>query len=207
MREGLKLLICEQSDMEIAGEASDGSEAVTLALEIQPDLVIMDLSMPEMNGLQATQAIKSHCPSTKILVLTTHEDETYLRQLCRAEAVGYVLKRSPSQELIAAIRQVVGGGIYLDSNLARQAIAGRDEPKNEGPGNDQLSDREREVLRLIAWGFSNKEVASELDISVKTVETYKVRIGEKLGLKSRAEMVRFAAAQGWLSGEHAFMRK
>ena len=208
MRDGLKNLLSLEADFEIVGEASDGAEAVKRAIELQPDVILMDLSMPNMNGLQATQAIQTRCPSAKILILTTHEDENYLRQLCMAGATGYVLKRSPIQELIGAIRQVASGGIHLDSNLAREALVGYARSLSEKGQLDanQLSDREKEVLRQIAWGFSNKEIAAKLNISVKTVETYKVRVGEKLGLSSRAEMVRFAAAQGWLSGEHSFMQ-
>ncbi|HEY5912279.1 MAG TPA: response regulator transcription factor [Verrucomicrobiae bacterium] len=207
MRDGLKVLISDQSGLEVVGEAGDGAEAVDKTLALKPDLVLMDLSMPKMNGLLATVAIKARSPRTKVLVLTTHEDEDYLRELCTAHAVGYVLKHSASEELITAIRKVAAGGTHFDSDLVQKTLLHEAGPGKTPAGGHELSDREKEVLRQIAWGFSNKEIAAQLNISVKTVETYKVRIGEKLNLHSRAEIVRFAAAQGWLSDEHASMRK
>jgi two-component system, NarL family, response regulator NreC len=201
VRDGLKLLIEGHSDLAVVGEAANGEEAVRKAGELSPDVVVMDLSMPVMNGLRATVAMVSERPRTKVLVLTTHEDPSYLRQLCQAKAVGYVLKRSAGDELIKAIRQVARGEVYFDATLAGQAlvehvhVAG---PRREEHGGE-LSDREEEVLRGVALGYTNKELANQLEISVKTVETYKVRLGQKLGLTSRAEMVRYALRQGWLN--------
>jgi DNA-binding NarL/FixJ family response regulator len=205
VREGLRLLIDGQPDMRIIGEAANGKEALRQARELKPDVVVMDLSMPELNGLRATAVLKGELPDVKVIALTAHEDESYLRELCQAGASGYVLKRSAGEELLQAIAAVAKGGVYFEPNLASKALA---KQMTGGPakGNlmtGQLSEREEEVLRLLAWGYSNKEIAAELGISIKTVETYKVRIGEKLGLHSRTEMVQYALRQGWLSDDES----
>jgi DNA-binding NarL/FixJ family response regulator len=151
-------------------------------------------------GLQATQKLKAELPQIRILALTAHEDESYLAQLCKAGAAGYVLKRSAADELLKAIITVVNGGLHFEATLAGKALARQvaAPSHSSSPGPEVLSDREREVLILVAWGFSNKEIASELGLSVKTIETYKVRVAEKLSLRGRAEMVQFALGQGWL---------
>ena len=168
----------------------------------------MDLSMPVMNGLQATARLKEECPEIRVVALTVHEDESYLRQLCKAGAAGYVLKRSAGDELIQAIRTVAKGGLYFDPTLANRALAGQHASATADgePRTAELSEREKDVLIQLAWGYSNKEIAAKLRISVKTVETYKVRIGEKLGLRSRSEMVRYAMRQGWMSETSSFTR-
>jgi DNA-binding NarL/FixJ family response regulator len=171
------------------------------ARELKPNVVVMDLSMPELNGLQATIRLKEESPEIKVVALTVHEDEGYLRQLCKAGAAGYVLKRSAGDELIQAIRTVAKGGLFFDATLANRALAGQrtsSTAKGE-PHTAELSEREKDVLIQLAWGYSNKEIAAKLNISVKTVETYKVRIGEKLGLCSRSEMVQYAMRQGWMN--------
>ncbi len=201
VREGLKLLINSQPDMRVIGEAGTGQEALHKARELKPDVVVMDLSMPELNGLQATEMLKAEQPKMKIVALTVHEDPSYLRQLCKAGAAGYVLKRSAGDELIEAIHTVTQGGLHFDARLAGKALAGltRDPGAKREPHTSDLSDREKEVLILLAWGNSNKEIAAQLGLSTKTVQTYRVRIGEKVGLHSRTEIVAYALRQGWLN--------
>ena len=156
--------------------------------------------MPGMSGAQATERLKQECPQVKVLALTVHEDKGYLRQLLEAGAAGYVLKRAAAEELIHAIRTVAAGGVYLDPALAGKVVGGfvRKPPAKGVAEGSELSDREAEVVRLIAAGHSNKEIAGRLDLSVKTVETYKARSLEKLGLHSRADLVRYALQRGWL---------
>jgi DNA-binding NarL/FixJ family response regulator len=201
IRDGLKLLVNEQPDMRVVGEAGNGREVLEKARELKPNVVVMDLSMPELNGLQATTRLKEQHPEIKVVALTVHEDESYLRQLCQAGAAGYVLKRSAGEELIQAIRTVAKGGLYYDPTLANRALAGQRAPvtANGEPHAADLSEREKDVLIQLAWGYSNKEIAAKLRISVKTVETYKVRIGEKLGLRSRSEIVQYTMRQGWMN--------
>ena len=207
VREGLRLLIDSRSDMHVVGEATNGREVLLKARDLKPDVVVMDLSMPELNGLQATEQLKAERPEIKVVALTAHEDESYLRQLCKVGAVGYVLKRSAGDELIKAIGTVAKGGVYFEAALAGKALSRQmagTSVKNE-PRTGGLSEREKNVLIMLAWGYSNKEIAGHLTLSVKTVETYKVRIGEKLGLRSRTEMVQYALRQGWLNETYSFL--
>ncbi|MGA3267103.1 MAG: response regulator transcription factor [Verrucomicrobiota bacterium] len=199
VREGLRLLIDGQADMRVVGEAANGREVLVQARELKPDVVVMDLSMPEMNGLQATEQLKAEAPEIKVVAITANEDESYLRQLCKVGATGYVLKRSAGDELVKAIGVVARGGVYYEATLASKALARQMTSGRDEPGAVELSERERDVLALLAWGYSNKEIAAKLGLSVKTVETYKVRVGEKLGLRSRTEMVQYALRRGWLS--------
>jgi DNA-binding NarL/FixJ family response regulator len=201
VRDGLRLLIDSQPDMCVVGEAANGKEALAQARDLKPDIVVMDLSMPELNGLQATERLRAERPGTKIIALTAHEDESYLSLLCKAGASGYILKRSAGEELIEAIGTVARGGVHYEATLASKALARQmvGAPAGHETLAAELSDREKEVLTRLAWGYSNKEIAAGLGLSVKTVETYKVRVGEKLGLRSRTEMVRYALRQGWLS--------
>jgi len=172
-------------------------------LELRPDVVVMDVSMPGVGGAQAAERIRRECPGVKVLALTVHEDKGYLRQLLAAGAAGYVLKRAAAEELVRAIRAVAAGGVYLDPALAGKVVRGfvRQSPGEDTAAGGVLSDREVEVVRLTAAGHSNKEVASRLDLSVKTVETYKARALDKLGLETRADLVRYALQRGWLQGE------
>jgi DNA-binding NarL/FixJ family response regulator len=204
VRDGLRLLVNGQRDMRVVGEAADGQEAMQKARELKPDVVVMDLSMPKLNGLQATERLRTEQPEVKVVALTVHEDATYLLQLCKAGAAGYVLKRSAGDELIQAIRNVARGGNYFDATLASKALmtGPADKPAREGLRPADLSEREREILTLLAWGYSNKEIANSLQLSVKTVETYRLRVAEKLGLRSRTEMVQYALRQGWLNENH-----
>jgi DNA-binding NarL/FixJ family response regulator len=208
VRDGLRLLIDGQRDMRVVGEAGNGKEALQQARDLKPDVVVMDLSMPEMNGLQATERLTAERPGIKVVALTVHEDASYLIQLCKAGAAGYVLKRSAGDELIHAIRTVAAGGLHFDTTLASKALTGQRgaAPGKAGSPAGDLSEREKEVLILLAWGYSNKEIAGSLGLSGKTVETYRVRISEKLGLRSRTQMVQYALRQGWLNEACPFVR-
>lgn len=203
VREGLKTLINAQPDMEVVGEAENGREALNYALKLAPDVVVMDISMPEMNGIEATERLKKDCPQIKIVALTIYEDTGYLRQLLKAGASGYVLKRAVVEELVLAVRTCASGGSYIEPKLAGQVVStyisrgSASGSKAQG----ELSDRETQVLRLVAWGSSNKEIGTKLNISVKTVETYKLRLMGKLNLRSRVDMVRYALRQGLLREE------
>jgi DNA-binding NarL/FixJ family response regulator len=203
VREGLKSLIDAEPGMTVVGEAADGLAACEQVLQLRPDVVVMDVSMPGVGGAQAAERIRRECPGVKVLALTVHEDKGYLRQLLAAGAVGYVLKRAAPAELIRAIRTVAEGGVYLDPALAGKVVKGfvrRSPGEDTAAAGGELSDREVEVVRLTAAGHSNKEVAARLDLSVKTVETYKARALEKLGLETRADLVRYALQRGWLQG-------
>jgi DNA-binding NarL/FixJ family response regulator len=200
VRGGLKQLIDSQSDMCVVGEAMNGDEAWRSAMQLEPDVVVMDLSMPVIDGVEATRRVKRDLPDVRVLALTVHEERQYLNQLLRAGASGYVLKRAAADELLRAIRTVAKGETYIDPALAATLVEGfLDSQRSQHPTSEALSEREREVLVRIAKGFSNKEIAAELALSVKTVETYKARMAEKLGLRSRVEIVKFAAQQGWLA--------
>jgi len=206
VREGLKSLVNAQPDMEVIGEAADGRTAWEKATDCQPDIVVMDLSMPQLNGAQATERLKQACPQVKVLALTVHEDKGYVHQLLQAGASGYVLKLAAAEELLHAIRIVAAGGIYLDPTVARKIVANYMYKPSLGKAvqRSQLSERETEVLCLIAKGYTNKEIAAQLALSVKTVETYKTRLLKKLDLRSRAEIVRYALRQGWLHETTAY---
>jgi two-component system response regulator NreC len=199
MREGLRRLIDGESDMEVVCEAADGDEAVEKAAQLHPDVAVLDVSMKHVGGPDAARRINKLCPAVRVLGLTMHEDASYVREMVDAGAVGYVLKRAASEELIRAIRAVAHGGTYVDPRVAgrllQSLVPGRSLPSDT----NTLSERENDVLRLIAQGFSNKEIAAQLNVSVKTVETYKGRGMEKLGLRTRVDIVRTAAARGWLA--------
>jgi DNA-binding NarL/FixJ family response regulator len=200
VRQGLKLLINSQPDMGVVGEASDGSDGLQQAKALKPDIVVMDISMPGVNGLIATRTLKRVQPDVAIIALTRHEDETYLEELLRAGASGYVLKQSPPVEFLQAIRAVAAGGVYLDPAMTSRVADGllaKTAELARGP-RTAISERESEVLRLIAVGYSNKEVAGQLNISVKTVEVHKANAMRKLGLTGRVDVVRYGVLQGWL---------
>lgn len=200
VREGIKLLVNSQPDMEVIGEAADGSAAINAAQRLQPDIIVMDISMPETNGLKATRRIRQDCPHTKILALTRHTDDGYIQQLIRAGANGYVLKQSAPSELINAIHAICAGKSYLDPTLTERVMGGyiRQSTALSSARKTQLTDRESEVLRLIAWGYSNKEIGERMQISVKTAEAHKANAMKKLGISSRVDIVRYAILQNWL---------
>jgi DNA-binding NarL/FixJ family response regulator len=200
VREGLKALLNTQHDMCVIGEASDGQTAFQEARDCQPDVVVMDISMPNLNGMQATAQLRRECPNLKVLVLSVHEDPIYLREVLAVGAAGYILKHAAPDTLIHAIRVVAGGGIYLDPAMAAHAITHLVRvPSSAGDSvGGELSERERDVLQCIAQGYSYKEIAVKLALSVKTVDTYRMRALKKLGLPNRAALVRYAVEHGWL---------
>ena len=196
VREGLKALVNGAAGMVVCGEASDGLSACEQVERLLPDVAVLDVSMPGLGGAEATARLKQSCPQVKVLALTVHEDRGYLHRLLEAGAAGYALKRAAPEELIHAIRAVAAGGTYLDPAIAGKVVGGFVRPKPAEGG--ELSEREVEVVRLTAAGHSNKEIAAQLELSVKTVESYKARSLEKLGLHSRADLVRYALHRGWL---------
>jgi two-component system, NarL family, response regulator NreC len=198
VREGLKMIVNAQDDMEVVGFAGDGREAVTMAQELLPDVLVMDISMPRLNGLKATEKLNEVCPQVKVLTLSRHADDGYLRELLAAGACAYVLKQSAPSELIHAIRAVAAGGKYIDPKLTAKVVDSYGDRMSRGEAKGILSDRESEVLRLIALGYSNKEIAARLSLSVKTIEVHKANAMRKLNLTSRIDLVRYAIFQGWL---------
>ena len=199
VRHGLRLLVDAEADMKVVAEAADGEEALLKAREAKPDVIVMDISMPRMNGLVATRALKQAQPDAVIVTLTRHGDDAYLQELLRAGASGYVLKRSAPTELLQAIRSTAAGGQYVDSTLTARVTANFIGPeKGAKRAASQLSDREEAVLRAIAAGYSNKEIALQLSLSVKTVEAHKANAMRKLDLTGRIAIVKYAVLQGWL---------
>jgi DNA-binding NarL/FixJ family response regulator len=193
---GIKALIQSAPDFELVGEATDGLSALELIRAKRPDLAVIDLSMPGLNGAELCRRLVETCPSVSAVVLTVQEEPAYVHQLLRAGARGYVLKRSASEELLRALRAVVASGVYIDPAVAAKMLAiGKKPALTVG----SLSEREAEVLKFAARGLSNKEIALRLDLSVKTIETYKARAMEKLGLKTRADIVRHGSGEGWIS--------
>jgi DNA-binding NarL/FixJ family response regulator len=198
---GLRNLILAVDGFDLVAEASSGTEALKAIREKRPDVAIIDISMPELNGIVVSRRIAKEIPSVKVLILTLHEDRAYLRQAIDAGVRGYLLKRSAAENLVPAVRAVINGGLYVDPAIANRMFDST--PSRAGglvaAGMQPLTERECEVLRLVALGHTNKEIARRLDVGVKSVETYKARGTEKLGVKTRAELVRYAAVQGWLS--------
>jgi two-component system response regulator NreC len=200
VREGLKALINQEADMEVVGEVADARELRQAAETVHPEVVIMDVSMPHLNGIEATRQLKETMPEIKILALSMHEDRMYIRRMIEAGATGYVFKRAMADELLHALRLIGAGALYVDPEAASHldTLLARPAQRFGKKGAPELSPRETEVLRLIAQGFSNKEIANQLGITVKTVETHRSRSMDKLGLQSRAAIVRLALERGWL---------
>jgi len=200
VREGLKTLINAQPDMEVVGEAEEGTSVADSVASSASDVAVVDISMPGFNGIEVTTQLKQSAPQIKVLTLTVHEDMGYLRQCLAAGASGYVLKRAAAAELVDAIRTVASGGMYVDPAVGGRLLAGTSQDQAPSPvaHGVELSEREEQVLRLIAQGYSTKEIASQLKLSSKTIETYKARSVEKLGLFSRVDIVRYALQRGWL---------
>lgn len=202
MRAGLEALLGAQSDIEVVGQAASGIEALRSAEELQPDIVLMDITMGGLDGLQATRKLKSSHPNIKIIVLTMHEDESFLNSALKAGASGYVLKRGAEDELLIAIRAVHRGEAFIHPSLTQALIDDYLSDMADGAPLDEpetpLTSRELEVLSLIARGYTNQEIADELVISVKTVETHKANIKDKLDLRSQSELVHYALRKGLL---------
>lgn len=204
LRAGLHMLLNSQAQLQVVGEAGDGREALALAESLQPDLILLDLTMPGMNGIEALPVLHRLAPGARILILTMHDDIGYLRQALRKGAAGYVLKKAADSELLNAIQVVMRGEVYIHpamtSSLIREMMP-EDEPhtvsgKDADPW-QTLSEREHEVLRLVARGHTNSEVAAQLSLSVKTVETYRARGMEKLSLRTRAQLMQAALDRGF----------
>ena len=205
LRSGLRLLVNAQADMEVVAEAPDGQQAVQAAREATPDVALLDLTMPQLGGMRALQEIVRTCRETRVLVLTMHDDPAYLRSVLAAGASGYVLKRSVDAELLAAIRAVHRGGTFVDPSLAnvlvQDVLAKRGAKTPRARPVSILSDRELHVLRLVARGYSSQQIAKQILVGVKTVETYRSRLAQKLGLKTRSDLVRYAVQMGLLTPE------
>jgi len=209
LRAGLRSLLALQEDMELIAEAIDGQDAVNKAEQNKPDVLLMDITMPGMNGIEALKHVRKVSPESRVLILTMHDDHAYLRSVLAAGGSGYLVKRAADTELLAAIRTVHQGRSYIDVGLENnqlQAVLDNEEQESTDAGGrslDTLSERERQVLELVALGYTHKEVGEELSVSVKTVETYRSRLSEKLGLRSRAELVKFALDRGLLDTSRA----
>jgi len=199
VREGIRMILDAQADVEVVGEARDGEEAVRLAKQLHPDVVVMDISMPRKNGVEATQEIKRILPDMQVLILTMHEEESYVFQLLRLGAAGYVLKRAAVTDLVEAVRAAARGEAFLYPAVARSVVQDYLDRMRTGEGTgryDGLTDREREILVLIAEGLTNSQIADRLFISVKTVQTHRAHIMEKLDLHDRSLLVRYAVRKG-----------
>jgi DNA-binding NarL/FixJ family response regulator len=205
LRAGLRMLVNTQADMEVVSEASDGEKAVQAARETKPDVALLDLTMPRVGGMKALQQMARECGEVRVLVLTMHDDPAYLRSALAAGASGYLLKRAVDAELIAAIRAVHRGGVFVDPRLANVLVQDVLAKKGGKAGPAQpaniLSHRELQVLKLVARGYTSAEIAKQIFVGVKTIETYRSRLAEKLGLRTRSDVIRFAVQMGLLTPE------
>ena len=201
---GVRALLQMAAEVLLVGEATAGQAALKLICSLKPDVAVIDISMPDLNGIELARRVAQSCPEVKLIALTVHEDRAYIQPLLQAGARGYLLKRSAAEDLLRAIRAVANGGVYLDPAVADRALSDAARGNRAGARGageaEALSERETQVLRLVARGHSNKEIAARLTVSVKTIETYKARASEKLGLRTRADIVRFGASHGWLTG-------
>ena len=198
---GLRNLIETEADLELVGEANSGQSALKLIRDRQPDVAVIDISMPEINGITLARRLAEDCPGVCVIILTLYEERSFLKQALAAGVKGYVLKRSAAENLVSAIRAVQFGETYVDPLLGDEVREGGSPPTDMVPqaaADLGLTDRETSVLKYSARGLTTKEIAGRLEVSAKTVETYKFRAAEKLGLRTRAEIVRFASVQGWL---------
>jgi DNA-binding NarL/FixJ family response regulator len=196
VRQGLRAILDADSGLQVVGEAADGQEAIAQAEALRPDLIVLDISMPRMNGADATRLLRERVPTAKIVVLTVHDEAPYVRELLRAGASGYVLKKSVQTELVRAVHTVSDGRLFLDPSLAEGSALPASGDKFDA--DVELSSRELDVASLAARGHTNAEIAARLSISSKTVESHKARLMAKLGLKTRAQLVRYALYRGWL---------
>ena len=208
LRAGVNMLLNAQPDMEVVGEASNSEEAISKTMELKPDVLLLDITMPGPGGIEVIRKLKAEGVPTAILVLTMHEDEGYFRETLSSGALGYIPKKAADTELISAIRIVNSGQVFLypslTKNLVKELIySGAFDKEVEPDSYGRLSRREREVLQLVAQGYTNQQMADRLFLSVKTIETYKTRVMEKLDLHSRVELVRYALQRGLLTNEQA----
>lgn len=205
LRAGLRMLLNAEDDMLVVGEASNVKEALELLPDLHPDVVLVDISMPDISGLEGLKLMKQDAPQSRFLILTMHNDEGYLRNALSSGAAGYVLKQAANNELLSAIRVVMQGGTYLHTDHRALLFNNEQEKQTSSQGKQdeqdytRLSPREKEIMRLIAMGYTNRQAAEELFLSEKTIETYKSRLMSKLGLHSRAELVRYALRLGVIS--------
>jgi two-component system response regulator NreC len=200
VRTGLRALLRSEPDLQLAGEATGGYEAIELVGKTHPDILILDLSMPDLDGIAVTRQLKPQYPDLRILILTVHEDEAMLREAIRAGASGYIVKRAAEAELIAAIETIRRGELYVDPAMLRVLLVESTKPRTDQPASpDPLTPRETDVLKLIVQGYTNRQVGEELGISVRTVEGHRANLLEKLGLRTRVELVRYARDRGLIS--------
>ena len=197
IRAGLRALLKNEPDLEVVGDAQDGSSAVNLVTELQPDIVLMDISMPGLNGIEATGRVKEASPQTQVLAMTVHEDESMLREMIRAGASGYIIKRAIESELLRAIDVITQGDMYVYPSLTR-ALFNKEPPKitKDNDPKEVLTAREKDVLYLLARGYTNRQIAKELSISPRTVEGHRSSLTGKLGFSSRMELLNYAEANG-----------
>ena len=197
VRAGLRALLFEEAAFELVGEAAGGYEALELVEKTKPDVLILDLSMPDLDGISVTRKIKPNYPDLKILILTLHEDGALLREAIKAGAAGYILKRAAEAELISAIRTILRGDLYVDPSMVRGLLEeSRQVQVKQSDPTETLTPRETEILRLIVEGYTNRQIGQELNISIRTVEGHRANISDKLGLHSRVELVRYARKTG-----------
>lgn len=204
LRSGLRLLLTSQNEFEVVGEAASGIETLSLAEQLQPDLILLDLSMPALGGLDALPTLRKLVPATRILILTMHDDPQYLRQALKHGASGYVLKKAADAELLFAMRSVLRGEVYVHPSMTRillEDMLPEGQSANKNDSWESLSDREQAVIKMVALGHTSAEIAGQLSLSAKTVETYRARGMEKLGLRTRAALVKFALHEGLIRGE------
>lgn len=197
LRSGLKMMLNSQTDMEVVAEASHDSETVLLSERHQPDIILLDLTMPEHGGIKTIPEIKKMCPLSKILVLTMHDDDSYLKDVLKVGGNGYILKKAADTDLLSAIRSVYRGENYIDPSMTKHLISDMFGAVDENEeGNNLLSQRETEVLRYMAHGYTNKQISDTIFVSIKTVETYKVRIKKKLNISRRSDLIKYAINKG-----------
>ncbi|MEK6753764.1 MAG: response regulator transcription factor [Chloroflexota bacterium] len=202
LRSGLRLLLTSQNEYDVVGEASSGTETLSLAEQLQPDLILLDLSMPALGGLDALPILRKLVPSARILILTMHDDPQYLRQALKHGASGYVLKKAADSELLSAMRSVLRGEVYVHPSMTRILLEDMLPKSQSGDYKDSwssLSEREQEVVKMVALGHTSAEIAKQLNLSAKTIETYRARGMEKLGLQTRAALVKFALQEGLIT--------
>jgi two-component system response regulator NreC len=199
VRAGLRALLLEDAEFDLVGEAAGGYEAIELVEKKQPDVLVLDLSMPDLDGISVTRSIKPRFPDLRILILTLHEDEALLREAIKAGAAGYILKRAAESELLTAIKVILRGDLYVDPSMVRTLFSASWQSRVTQPTSEEtLTPREIEILKLIVEGYTNRQIGEYLNISIRTVEGHRANISDKLGLHSRLELVRFAREHGMI---------